>query len=383
MTLPIAILGGGPAGLLTALLLARAHVPSVVFDARRIDEARHDARLLALSRGSLQILAPLLRLPAAQIAPIKEVFVSSQGEFGRAVMSAADLGGADLGATIRYGDLLVALATAAAAQPGLIELRRPARVRTLLQRPDSVLVQLEDGGELDARLAVSAEGMGAQATRPPTQMALVGEVEVEGIAAGAAIERFTRDGPLALLPLPGRSARAGARWMSLVWCLPTAAAAARADWSETQHRAALQAQLGPRIGRVVSLELGGRFPLFEVARDRLSDHRLVYLGNSAQTLHPVAGQGFNLGVRDARELAARIAEAFAEGEDPLKVIPLYERSRRWDRRVLLALTRTMPGLFAERFTPLALARSLGISALGASPRLRSELAQLLMFGVRL
>lgn len=383
MSLPIAILGGGPTGLLTALLLARRQVPSVVFDARPLDEARHDARLLALSRGTLQILAPLLRLPAAETGPIREVFISSAGEFGRAVISAADLGGEALGATMRYGDLLAALAAAVAAQPETITVRRPARVSRVLQRPQSVLVQIDDGSEFEAVLAASAEGMGLTPTRPPRQLAVVGEAEVEGVAAGAAIERFTREGPLALLPLPGRPARPGARWMSLVWCMPPELAEQRSDWSEDSWRTQLQAMLGPRLGRVLALEVRGRFPLFESARHALSQQRLVYLGNSAQTLHPVAGQGFNLGVRDARDFAERVAGACADRVDPLRVIPDYELSRRFDRQALLALTRSMPGLFARRLAPLALARSIGITALAVSPRLRAELAQLLMFGVRL
>lgn len=380
--LPIAILGGGPTGFATALLLARRQVRSTVFDARPLEAAQRDARLLALSRGSVQMLAPLARLPAAASAPINTVYVSSQGEFGRVALRAEELGGAPLGLTIAYGDLLGALAAAVAAQPDWITVHRPARVDAVLQRPDSVRVQ-SAAGEVDARLALSAEGYGgsAAAAAEPQQMALVGDVEVEGLAAGDAIERFTRAGPLALLPL-ARAARPGARWMSLVWCMSPADARAHAALPEPAVRAALQAQLGPRIARVLALELRGAFPLHQAARDQLAEHRLIYLGNSAQTLHPVAGQGFNLALRDARELAERIGAANAHGEDPLRVIPDYLRARRADRALLLALTRGMPRVFAERFAPLALARSLGLTALATRPALRAMLARTLMFGLR-
>lgn len=382
---PIAILGGGPTGLATALLLARAQVPSVVFDARPLEEAMRDARLLALSRGSLQILAPLAALPAARLAPIERVFVSSQGEFGRTVIDSAELGGERLGATMAYGDLLAALSAAVAAQPHWIRVRRPAIVKAVLQRADSVCIQAEgsEGGEFDARLALSAEGLGAARTPPAVdQVALVGEVEVDGLAASAAIERFTRQGPLALLPLPARAARPGARWMSLVWCMSPQAAEHCLAADVVAQKAALQAGLGLRIARVVSLDLRGRFPLFETARETLADRRLIYLGNSAQTLHPVAGQGFNLGLRDARELAGRIASAAAQGDDPIRAIPEYVEARRWDRRVLLAATRGLPRLFATRLAPVAWARSLGLTGFSLVPPLRAELARLLMFGVR-
>lgn len=382
---PIAILGGGPTGLATALLLARRQVPSLVFDARALPEAMRDARLLALSRGSLQILAPIVRLPEAQVAPIERVLVSSQGEFGRTVIDSAELGGERLGATMAYGDLLAALAAAVAAQPQWIRVRRPAAVKAVLQRADSVCIQAEgsEGGEFDARLAVSAEGLGAARTPPAAdQVALVGEVEVEGVASGAAIERFTRQGPLALLPLPARSARPGARWMSLVWCMSPQAADQSLAAAVRAQEAALQAALGPRIARVLALELRGRFPLFETARAALAEQRLVYLGNSAQTLHPVAGQGFNLGLRDARELVERIAAAHACGKDPIEVIPAYVAARRWDRRVLVAATRGLPRLFATRLAPLAWARSAGLTGLSILPPARAELARLLMFGVR-
>ncbi|MEY2896451.1 MAG: hypothetical protein RL669_720, partial [Pseudomonadota bacterium] len=115
MSLPVAILGGGPAGLLTALLLAQARVRSVVADARALDQARADARLLALSRGTRQILAPVVALPERSLGPIRTVQVCSAGEFGAALIREDELGGEWLGATVRYGDLVTALDAAAAA----------------------------------------------------------------------------------------------------------------------------------------------------------------------------------------------------------------------------------------------------------------------------
>lgn len=378
---PVAILGGGPVGLTLALLLARQRVPSIVVDARALDDAQRDRRLLALSRGTLDTLGTVVELPSAALAPIRRVVVSSRGEFGRVILDERELGGRPLGATVRYGDLLSVL-DAACTSAGLVQVRRRCAATALSQGPDSVDVRLSDGSRLGATIAVNAEGVGP-ADRPRTarQSALTGDIEVQGPAAGTAFERFTRDGPLALLPLPG-PAVATARPMSLVWCMPTAAADRREALPDADLLAELQAEFGERNGRVVSIRSRGRYPLVEQARDGVREHRLVHVGNAAQTLHPVAGQGLNLGVRDCVALADLVSAAVAAAEDPLKRLPEYERRRRADRFAIRTLTRTVPGFFATGFAPAAVARSLGLTMLSILPDLRAEFARFLMFGVR-
>jgi 2-octaprenyl-6-methoxyphenol hydroxylase len=377
---PLAILGGGPVGLALALLLARRHVASVVLDARGLDEARRDGRLLALSRGTLETLGAVANLPAPTLAPIDTVVISSRGEFGRAVLDGAELDGRALGATVRYGELLGALDAAAGATP-LIELRRSVAVSGVQQAPAHVAVHLDDGATLLASIAVNAEGARkAEGVASARHVALVADVEIDGPAAGVAFERFTREGPLALLPLPGGAA--GARRMALVWCMPSATGDRRDALSDTQLLAELQSALGSRNGRLRSLRGRGRYPLVEQARDAVREHRIVHVGNAAQTLHPVAGQGLNLGVRDAVALAESVAAAVAAGEDPAARLADYERRRRADRLAIRTLTRAVPGLFATSFAPVAAARSLGLTALSMFPDLRAEFARLLMFGVR-
>jgi 2-octaprenyl-6-methoxyphenol hydroxylase len=380
-TAPIAILGGGPVGLTLALLLARRRVPAVVFDARELDDARRDRRLLALSRGTLDTLGTVVELPAAVLAPIRTVVVSSRGEFGRAVLDAREHGGGPLGATIRYGDLVAALDAACRGAP-LVEVRRRCVASAVSQGPAAVEVRLADGATFAAPIVVNAEGAGAGA-RPAAarQSALTGDVDVQGPAAGTAFERFTRDGPLALLPLAGPAAGT-TRPMSLVWCMPTAAADRREALSDADLLAELQAEFGARNGRVLAIRARGRYPLVEQARDAVREHRLVHVGNAAQTLHPVAGQGLNLGVRDGVALADLVAAAAAAAQDPLARLPEYERRRRADRLAIRTLTRTVPGLFATGFAPVAAARSLGLTMLSTFPDLRAEFARFLMFGVR-
>ena len=377
---PVAILGGGPVGLTLALLLARRHVPSLVVDARAIDDAKRDRRLLALSRGTLDTLAAVVTLPPAALAPIRSVVISSRGEFGRAVLDEGEMGDQPLGATVRYGDLLTALDASCAAQT-LVQSRRPCEATEIRQRPAAVGVRLSNGSTLSAPLAVNAEGAGRGRELPVRQAALTADLEVDGPAPGAAFERFTRDGPLALLPLPAPAGGA-VRRMSLVWCMPVAAADRREALPDDELLAELQNELGARNGTVRSITARGRYPLLEQARDTVHEHRLVHVGNAAQTLHPVAGQGLNLGVRDCVALAEVIAASAAAGHDPASRLADYARARSADRFAIRTLTRTMPAFFASRFAPFGAARSLGLTLLSAVPDLRVEFARFLMFGVR-
>ncbi|MFN3565769.1 MAG: FAD-dependent monooxygenase [Burkholderiaceae bacterium] len=372
----IAILGGGPIGLACALLLARRGQASIVVDARKLEDALRETRLLALSRGTWQLLDPLLGAAPPRSAPIRAVHVSSAGEFGVTRIADADFDREPLGATVLYGDLLSALATAAAAQPA-IEVVRPRRAIEVLQRPDAVRIALDDGSTLEAPFAIDAEGFQPAAAPEASDWALLADVTLAGPAPGAAFERFTREGPLALLPTP--STVGGAPAMSLVWCMDQAAATRRSELPDAAFREELQAALGTRIGRVERVGPRRRHPLHQRLRERVREHRLVALGNAAQTLHPVAGQGFNLGMRDCATLAECVA---AHDADIGAALRDYEARRRADRQAIAALTRWLPAVFRTRFAPLALARSIGLAALDQSPPLRKQLAQLLMFGVR-
>ncbi len=374
----IAILGGGPIGLACALLLARRGQASIVIDARRLDEASRETRLLALSRGTWQLLDPLLSAAAPRSAPILTVHVSSAGEFGVTRIAAADFDGTPLGATVQYGDLLAALATAIAAQPA-IEVLRPRRATEVLQRPNVVRIALDDGSALEAPLAINAEGFqpAAAAAGRVRDWALLADLTLRGPEPGTAFERFTREGPLALLPTP--ATLGGVPAMSLVWCMDDAAATRRSELAEAAFRAELQAALGTRIGRVERIGPRRAQPLHQRLRERVREHRLVALGNAAQTLHPVAGQGFNLGMRDCATLVGCVAAHDADVDAALRD---YEARRRVDRQAIAALTRWLPAVFRTRFAPLALARSLGLAALDQSPALRRQLAHVLMFGVR-
>jgi 2-octaprenyl-6-methoxyphenol hydroxylase len=370
----VAILGAGPIGLACSLLLSARGIGSHLIDARSLEQSRQDRRQLALSRGTLQLLRGLLGPRFAPLGDIFEVHVSSSGQFGSTRLSSRDFGGAALGATVWYADLVQALAAAAQADPNIV-VRRPHRVVQLEQRADSVLIHLQDCPPIEASIAINAEGSAAGSSQPADSDALLADLEVDGLAPGAAVERFTREGPLALLPLP---AAAGNR-KSMIWCLDHDIAQQRLALSEAEFARKIQAMLGPRIGRVARVGPRSAFALVQQRRRRLREHRMVYIGNAAQSLHPVAGQGFNLGMRDCACLADCLAQAT---DDPIAALSGYETARKTDRFAISRLTGALPGLFASRLPPIQVARSLALVALDLAAPLRRSLSSVLMYGVR-
>jgi 2-octaprenyl-6-methoxyphenol hydroxylase len=373
----IVILGAGPVGLTAALLLAQADFDVLLLDARDAAAPSVDRRLLALSRGTWQALQPLLAQPPS-LAPIEEVKVSSAGEFGVTRIADDDFDGVPLGWTVYYGDLVTALQAAAAHQPR-IAVRWNASPREVRQRHAEVEVLLGADERIVCGLLVHAEG-GESDARDAAGWAVVGEVLVEGLPAATAIERFTREGPLALLPGP-RAAEGGKRW-SLVWCADEPACRSRASMPPADWLASLNRALGLRGVRAVGVAPGSRpaaVPLRSHSRRQVYAHRQVWLGNAAQTLHPVAGQGYNLGVRDCLTLVDSLATL--RGDLPA-ALQRHAQRRAADRAVIGAVTRWLPPLFATRFAPLSLLRSAGLVALDLAPAARRQWARLLMFGVR-
>ncbi len=386
MTLPlhIAIVGAGPVGLAAACALARA-LPSArlqLFDAQAIDgQGRQDARTLALSLGSIQWLRRLGQWPAAAAEPMTEVSVSQVAP-GRADvrLRARELGVELLGAVLSYSDLVQAQQLAwlalAEAEPRRLMTRGSSRVQSL--KP------LADGGvELDAGvverfdLVLQAEGgvFGEQPSkawrRDYAQSAWVGTVQLEAAwPRGLAVERFTRDGPLAVLPLPDR---AGQRRAAIVWCMPPD------DEPGEATLARLRALLPREAAGIAALEAPLKaFPLGLNAEAQALSGRVLRIGNAAQTLHPVAGQGLNLGLRDAHELVAQLRDASNLDAALRRCV----RRRAPDRFALLATTDALARVFAVDAAPVTLAREAGLRLLQALPPLRHALARQLMFGWR-
>ena len=381
------IIGAGPVGLLCAALLAQRGLRCCVLDARPLEQARRDARLLAVSRGPWEILAPVLRADLPPRAAIREVWISSAGDFGTTRIAAGDFDGHDLGATVLYGDLLAALAAAVAAQP-TIEVLRPVAASEVRQRLDRVEVQLADGNVLAAELAIHAEG-GTEPTTDDRQgdskdWALLGGVRLRPVraelSAGAAFERFTRDGPLALLPTPAPFGAGEGRGLSLVWCMNADDAQRRIRLPDQALLGELQSQLGSRIATVTAIGPLRAVALSQRLRDEVHRHRVVALGNAAQTLHPVAGQGLNLGLRDAALLVQALREAGPA--DLARALRRVEWARGPDRWATIATTDFLARSFTWRAPGLPSLRAAALAALDALPPLKSALARQMMFGRR-
>lgn len=370
------IAGDGPVALTLALLLRAEGVPAAAIarpPARAAMPGWLSMRSLALSAGSLQVLARL-GVGALVQAPIRAVEVSLRGAAGRCTIDARDLdpAGAPLGSVVRYGALLEALEAA-----GQRTLAAPADATLAGERPEA-------GEAAVATLHADGDPGEAAQRRDSGQHALLGEVVVTADRPGVAFERFTAGGPLALLPLPEPTRRA------LVWCDTPAQVARRAELPiEALERELMQA-FGPGLG---TLRIEGTLhasPLVRRTRARLADGLEVWIGNAAQSLHPVAGQGLNLGLRDAVVLARTVGDAFeaarldglpAPGAAALReAFARHARQRRADRERTVALTDALAGLFTwPALHPL---QSLALAGLDASPAARRTLARRLMFGQR-
>jgi 2-octaprenyl-6-methoxyphenol hydroxylase len=393
--LSLAVVGAGPVGLALALHAARAlpEARIALFDARPLEQdVSGDPRTLALSLGSVQLLQRIDAWNAEAAQRILEVHVSQQPPSLPAVLGgivpepevrirAIDEAVPMLGAVLSYGAIVAPLQAAWRAAAA----REPERLLTCFGTAVKALTPVDGGVEVDAGivertdLAVIAEGgvFSDQARKAVThdyrQTAWVGSVTLAEARPGVAYERFTRHGPAALLPR--KDGRAG-----LVWCVRSDDDPV-AELDDAQRLAVLNTVFHPEVGRVVSMSPLKRFALGLNAERTLTDGRTVRIGNAAQTLHPVAGQGLNLGLRDAFELVRALSKL-----GPERSIDAMLRRLEWtrgpDRWAMIAATDFLARSFTWQLPGAGAARGLGMAALQAIRPVRSALARQMMFGSR-
>ncbi|SAL28092.1 ubiquinone biosynthesis hydroxylase family protein [Caballeronia peredens] len=383
----IAVVGAGPVGLALAGWLARRSATSrmsvALIDARTPEAAASDPRAIALSHGSRVMLQPL-GFPG-DATPIRRIHVSQRGHFGRTLIEHDEHELPELGYVARYGSLVGALAEAVRATD--VDWLTNTSALAPLQDHEGITLPLQSaGGErtIRVKVLVNAEGGLYQRSDDATpterrardygQTAIVGTVSVSDPRANVAWERFTREGPIALLPCGGpRHAD-----YALVWCCSPDEAARRMQLDDDAFLAELGAAFGTRMGRFTRIAGRAAFPLGLSALDVLVDRRTVAIGNAAQTLHPVAGQGLNLGLRDALALTDALS---ADGPRPLALARFAQR-RALDRRLTIGATDTLARLFTVDFPPLAAMRGLALTALEFLPPVKTALARQMMFGQR-
>ncbi|KVA72002.1 2-polyprenyl-6-methoxyphenol 4-hydroxylase [Burkholderia ubonensis] len=378
----IAIVGAGPVGLALAGWLARRsatrHWSIALIDAREPAASANDPRAIAVSHGS-RVLLDTLAWPA-DATPIEHIHVSQRGHFGRTLIDRDEHDVAALGYVVRYGSIVQALA--GAVRGTRVDWLTSTSARAPRQDADGVTLTLDGPqGErtLRARIVVNAEGGlfheqrddGGKHRRDYGQTALVGTVTVSAPRPNVAWERFTHEGPLALLPLGGAD-------YALVWCCEPGEAARRAALPDDAFLRELGAAFGERMGRFVAIAGRASFPLGLNAAQTLVDRRTAIVGNAAQTLHPVAGQGLNLGLRDAHTLVDTLS---AHGAEPA-ALAAFNARRALDRRFTIGATDTLARLFTIEAGPLTLLRGAALTALELVPPLKAAIARQMMFGQR-
>jgi len=372
----IAIAGAGPVGMATAAMLIRRGVAAAriaLVDAKPAQTARQDPRSIALSHGSRQLLEPMRAWTNAGTA-ITEIHVSRRGSFGRTLIEAADYELPALGYVCRYGAVVEAL-DAALSDSG-VQMLRPARISEFSETDEHVELQIDGGDTLTAQLLIQAEGgvYGQQPQRARQrdyqQTAIIAQVQTDAAPPGRAFERFTAEGPLALLPQDDA--------YSMVWCVRPETADHLQALDDESFLLALQQAFGQRAGRFWQISDRHAYPL-GLNAEPASTPRTIAIGNAAQTLHPVAGQGLNLGLRDASVLATLLARDISPSS-----LAAFARARRDDRQMTTGLTDLMARVFAS--TP---DRSLAQAALGLAlglidvmPPAKRLLADQMMYGMR-
>jgi 2-octaprenyl-6-methoxyphenol hydroxylase len=381
----VLIAGSGMVGASLACALAGTPVRVGLVEAIEPSAAKqpsYDDRVVALSLGSQRILSGIGVWDALGplATPIRAVHVSDRGHFGATRIAARRSGVEALGYVVEARSLGAALLGRLAAADGPTRLC-PARVESLSPGGESigVGVTLDEGSrDVTARLVVAADGgqswvraaagIGVD-ERDYAQTAVIANVTPARPHQGVAYERFTESGPMALLPMSeGRCA--------LIWTLPPEQADAVLGLDAATFLAAAQERFGGRLGRFLRVGRRNAYPLtFRRAREQ-AGHRAVVIGNAAHTLHPVAGQGFNLGLRDAAALAQVLVEALRTGADPgaPEVLSAYARWREPDQSQVALFTDSMVRVFSSHSALFALARNAGLLALDLLPGLKAGLA---------
>ena len=373
--LDVAIVGGGPVGATLAALAASSGLSLEVFESRSAPSG--DRRILALSHASRERLEEAGAWPAEAATAIASIHISQRGGPGRTLLDAAEQGLPALGYTVPYAALEAQLA-ARLPRCG-VPVRYGAACTGIRLEPEAATLTLATGDDIRARLLVIADG-GASAARIPGiafaekdygQQAVVGSLRADRPHGGRAYERFTPQGPMALLPVGDRYA--------LVWTAAPEKAAELLAMDEERFLAALQASFGDRAGRFVAIESRNAFPLKLRTVNTPVALRTVIVGNAAQALHPVAGQGLNLGLRDAAAVADLLrATPDAAGTAPM--LDAYREARRRDASRGVAFTDFLVSVFSDARRIPTWGRGLALAAFDVFPPARRLLAERMIHG---
>jgi 2-octaprenyl-6-methoxyphenol hydroxylase len=381
----VAIVGGGMVGATLGVALAPLNLRVALIEAIPHNAAAQpsfDERTTALSNGSRRILETMGVWSAlsAFATPIAKIHVSDQGRFGFARIDASEQGLSAMGYVVP-NRALGSILWSRLSNPGT-KVFCPAEVSRITVHDEAVKIEIVEAGAItiEAKLIVAADGAQsvvrsafgvAAQVRDYGQTAVITTVLPQRFHNNVAYERFTPEGPLALLPLDGGRC-------TLVLTLSKDAAQSAMAWSDQQFLAEVQRRFGFRLGRFLKAGRRVQYPLSLTQSDRTSAPRCVIIGNAAQGLHPVAGMGFNLGLRDVASLAELIADNARSDADAgsAKLLSDYDAWRREDRGGVIAFTDGLVRLFSNPLSLVARLRNLGLLAFDVLPPAKSALSRL-------
>ncbi|MFM2483223.1 2-octaprenyl-6-methoxyphenyl hydroxylase [Celerinatantimonas sp. YJH-8] len=382
----IIVNGGGMAGITFALLVSQQAISRgekplriAIIEASALNYGDHpgfDGRAIALAAGSIDIYRRNRLWPrlAAYAEPISQIHVSDRGHLGQVTIQAKDYQRSALGAVIELMHAGRELYQQLAVYPN-ISVFCPCRLAQIVTTQEAQQVILDDGRQLTARLLVGADG-GRSAVASELhidsqqldygQSAIIANVVSADLHQQRAFERFTEHGPVALLPMTE------GRW-SLVWCVPRAQQQYWLTASESQFLKGLQQAFGYRVGEFQRVGKREGYPLILTQRQQLIAHRCAVIGNAAHSLHPIAGQGFNLGIRDA----ALLAEQVCLQSDPGAMVHLlrYRQLRQSDITHTVGLTSALAFGFSSRDKISVIARNMGLVMMQHCSFLKNKLVQ--------
>lgn len=375
----IVVVGAGVVGCTLALQLAEQGLAVTLVDASAGNKTANqtvnhgfDSRSIALSYGSFQYLSQLpLQTPLSQcVSPITEIQVSDKGHLGQSLLTANELHVNALGYVVELSKLGDELHHAIHHHRHITWLTN-TQVTAIQQSVDHVDISLSNKQRLRARVIVAADGGQSSVKqllqlptecKPYPQHAIIANIGVSKCHRGRAFERFTDTGPLAMLPmLPIQ----GQDRYSLVWCLDKVDADRLKQVDERAFLTELQQAFGDRLGALVQVGERISYPLSLQYNTFPQQHRVVFVGNASQSIHPIAGQGFNLAVRDIKQLVTSLATANQQQIDvgSTRVLMDFYEQRKIDRQRVITTTDSLLSVFSNQHVPLVMGRNIGLMVL--------------------
>ncbi|MBE5182206.1 2-octaprenyl-6-methoxyphenyl hydroxylase [Vibrio parahaemolyticus] len=367
----VVIAGGAMAGATLALAiehLSRGALRVAVVEPFKAQSDQHpgfDSRSIALSYGTVNLLRHLELWSAIEpfSTPIEHIHVSDRSHAGMTDITKHDVGVEALGYVVELADVgrvyqeLLTHSTA-------IDLYCPDSAKHITRTQENVTIELASGELLNAKLLVAADGAVSQCCQQIglelsehdfDQVAVIANIVTQEPHQGRAFERFTENGPVALLPMSDNR-------MSLVWCLRPDEAQIVMELSESEFLERLQQDFGWRLGAMQKVGLRASYPLLLRHRKQNISHRYAIVGNAAQTLHPIAGQGFNLGIRDVVTLAEELVK---QGEDVGRYQGLirFSQRREADRNETIWLTSSLVHVFSNDLLAMRIGRNTALAAM--------------------